>query len=124
MNEPALLFTGAGMTALWGIMHLFPTSAVVKGFGPISADNRNIILMEWIVEGISLVFIGVLVTSVALIGARSAVSTAVYALSAAFLSALAGVSLFTGFKVRFLPFRLCPFIFTLSAILILIGGVV
>lgn len=33
------------------------------------------------------------------------------------------VSLFTGFRVRFLPFRLCPFVLTLTAILILLGGV-
>jgi hypothetical protein len=32
------------------------------------------------------------------------------------------VSLFTGFKIKFLPFRLCPFIFTVSAILIIVGG--
>ena len=34
---------------------------------------------------------------------------------------MAIVSLFTGFKVKFLPFRLCPTIFTISAGLILTG---
>ena len=34
------------------------------------------------------------------------------------LIVLALVSLFTGFRVRFFPFKLCPFIFTLSAALI------
>ena len=37
------------------------------------------------------------------------------------LIVLAVVSIFTGFKVKFLPFRLCPFIFTISAVLILVG---
>jgi hypothetical protein len=51
------------------------------------------------------------------------VSRAVYLLSSIGLLALALVSLFTGFKIRFLPFRLCPIIFSASAGLILIGGV-
>ena len=40
------------------------------------------------------------------------------------LLVFAGVSVFTGFRVAFLLFRLCPFIFTASAILIVVGGVV
>ena len=35
---------------------------------------------------------------------------------------LALVSLATGFRIAFLPFRLCPFIFTLSAVLIALGA--
>ena len=58
MVNIVLLYVGAGLTAIWGIAHLFPTSSVVKGFGEISADNKNIITMEWIVEGVSLIFIG------------------------------------------------------------------
>ncbi len=58
MINIVLLCIGAGLTAIWGIAHLFPTSSVVKGFGEISADNKNIITMEWIVEGVSLIFIG------------------------------------------------------------------
>jgi NADPH:quinone reductase-like Zn-dependent oxidoreductase len=35
----------------------------------------------------------------------------------------AGVSLFTGFKVRFLPVKPCPFVFTSASVLMLFGGV-
>ena len=122
MINLVLLYIGAALTTLWGVAHLFPTSSVVKGFGAISADNKNIITMEWIVEGVSLIFIGALVALVTIINPVDSVSTAVYVLSAIGLIVLALVSLFTGFKVKFLPFRLCPFIFTASAILILIGG--
>lgn len=122
MINLVMLYLGAALTALWGIAHLFPTGSVVKGFGAISADNRHIITMEWIVEGVSLIFIGVLVASVTTIDPMSAVSKAVFMLSAIGLFALAAVSLFTGFKVNFLPFKLCPFIFTASALLILAGG--
>lgn len=122
MINEALLYPGAALTALWGITHLLATGAVVKGFGPISTDNQRIITMEWIVEGISLVFIGALVALVTIIDSESSVSRAVYVLSAVGLLVLAGVSLLTGFRIRFLPFRLCPVIFTVSAVLFLVGA--
>jgi len=121
MINIVLLYVGAGLTAIWGIAHLFPTSSVVKGFGEISADNKNIITMEWIVEGVSLIFIGTLVALVTVVNPLNDVSLAVYACSTICLIVLALVSIFTGFKVKFLPFRLCPFIFTISAVLILVG---
>ena len=106
--ELVLLYVGAALTAIWGISHLFPTRSVVKGFGEISVDNRRIITMEWIAEGVALIFIGVLVALVTIVDSAAAVSTAVYALSVAGLLVLAVISLFTGFRIRFLPFRLCP----------------
>ena len=122
MIKQVLLYLGAAFTVLWGISHLFPTRAVVKGFGSISADNQNIITMEWIVEGVSLIFIGTLIALVTFINPATSVSRAVYLISAVGLILLAIISLFTGFKVKMLPFKLCPVIFTASAILIITGG--
>jgi hypothetical protein len=119
-----LLYLGSALTAIWGISHLIPTRNVVAGFGDISDDNRRIITMEWIVEGVSLIFIGAVVAVVTSIDPDTAVSRAVYVVSASGLLALALVSLSTGFKVKFLPFRLCPFIFTISAILMIAGALV
>jgi hypothetical protein len=121
MTNLVLLYLGAALTSLWGIAHLFPTRSVVRGFGDISPDNRRIITMEWIVEGVALIFIGLLTAVVTSINPASDVSGAVYLIAAIGLLVLAVVSLFTGFKVNFLPFRLCPFIFTASAVLILLG---
>lgn len=123
MSE-TLLYLGSLLPAVWGIAHLFPTRSVVRGFGEISADNRRIITMEWINEGVTLIFVGALVAAVTLTGGRDAAATVVYLLSAAALLALAAVSIFTGFKVRFFPFRLCPIVFTTSAILIVLGTLV
>ena len=117
-----LLITGAALTMLWGIAHLCPTKSVVAGFGEISDDNRHIITMEWIVEGVSLIFVGVLVGAVTLVDRTASISTLVYFLSAGALVALAVVSLFTGFKVNFLPFKLCAAIFGLSAALFIAGA--
>jgi hypothetical protein len=118
-----LLYLAAILIGIWGISHLIPTKNVVAGFGDISEDNRNIITMEWIVEGVSLIFIGALVGVVTYIGPCGKLPRAAYTVVIAGLLTLAIVSLFTGFKVKFLPFRLCPVILTISAALIFVGGV-
>ena len=105
----------------WGAAHLFATKSVVNGFGDISLDNKRIITMEWIVEGVALVFIGAIVLAATLIDRTSDVSKAVYLLSFVMLNVLSAVSLKTGFKVGFVPFKLCPVIFTAASILILLG---
>lgn len=117
-----LVYLGAGLAVIWGAAHLFPTKGVVADFGDISLDNRRIITMEWIVEGVALIYIGIQVAAVTFLDPHSPAALAVYLLSMIALLVLALVSLFTGFKVNFLPFKLCPFIFSLSAVLILFGG--
>ena len=119
-----LLFAGSGLTIIWGIAHLLPTNSVVQGFGEITIDNRRIITMEWMNEGLTLIFIGILVTTVTVIDASDIVSRAVYFVTAIMLLTMALLSFFTGFKISFLPFKLCPFIFSTSAVLIIIGGLV
>ena len=121
MREP-WLYSAAFLTALWGVAHLFATGGVVAGFGDLAPDNRRIITMEWIVEGIALISIAGFVTAATAVQAEAAVSGAVYGMAIATLVALAIVSLFTGFRVAFLPFRLCPFIFGASAALIAWGA--
>lgn len=121
MKAEVLIYIGAAFPLLWGIAHLFPTKSVIRGFGDISADNRNIIAMEWIIEGIALIFIGLLVALVTIMDPESLAATTVYLSASVCLIVLAVVSLFTGFKIAFLPFRLCPVIFTASAILISLG---
>ena len=77
--------------------------------------------MEWIIEGVSLIFIAVLVFFVTYMAGNGVISKGVYWLSFLMLNALSVISLFTGFKISFLPFKLCPVIFTSSSILILLG---
>ena len=121
MMNLILLYLGSGLTVIWGVAHLFPTKSVVQGFGEISIDNRRIITMEWIVEGVALIFIGTLVATVTAVDATSPVTHSVYWLAVIGLNVLSVVSLFTGFNVNFIPFKLCPVIFTGSSILIGLG---
>jgi hypothetical protein len=122
MTNQIFIYVGSVLTIIWGIAHLFPTKSVVKGFGDITNDNKQIITMEWLIEGVFLIFIGLLCAGSAFLDHLSMISNYVFIFSALFLVILAIISLFTGFKVNFLPFKLCPLIFSLSAILILMGA--
>lgn len=119
-----LLYISSFFLTTWGITHLFPTINVVKGFGAISADNKNIIAIEWINEGATLIFLGILILMITLADPAQVISRLVFLCVFGFLNILSLISLFTGFRVNFLPYKLCPVIFTGSSILILLGGVI
>ncbi len=121
MANQAFLYAGSVLLLFWGIAHLFPTKNVVEGFGDISLDSQRIIAMEWIIEGVSLIFIGLLVASVTFVDYTSLVSKTVYRISFLMLVALSVISIMTGFKINFVPYKLCPAIFITSAILIILG---
>ena len=121
MNQ-IVLFVAAGITCLWGIAHLFATKGAVADFGDMSVDHRRIITMEWIAEGVALISTAAFVAVAAAIDPLSSVSSAVFAVAIGTLGTLAIVSVLTGFRVSFLPYRLCPFIFGLSAALIAWGA--
>ena len=59
-----LLYLASFFLVFWGAAHLFPTRSVVSGFGNISKDNQRIVAMEWINEGATLSFMGILVAAV------------------------------------------------------------
>lgn len=122
MISRVLLYVGSAFILFWGVAHLFPTRSVVRGFGDISLDNKRIIAMEWIIEGISLIFIAAVIITVAFIDRTSIISRTIYWICFIMLNVLSVVSLMTGFKIRFLPFKLCPVIFTTASILILLGN--
>jgi len=122
MGNSILLFIGSITTIIWGIAHLCPTKTVVMGFGDISDDNKNILKMEWVTEGFSLIFAGTLVLLITIIGDNESInSRIVYISSSVFLFSMAILSFLTGYKVNFLPYKLCPFIFSISGTMILIG---
>lgn len=119
MLRDILLYTGSIIVVLWGIAHIvIPTKTVVEGFGPISVDNRHILTMEWIMEGLTLCFIGILVTlAFALGGAYDPVTKVVLKVSSVMLFSMAIVSIFTGARTPVLPMRLCPVIFVSVALI-------
>lgn len=113
----ALLYFGAVLIFAWGVGHLVPTRNVVAGFGELSADNSRIITMEWLLEGLTLCFLGVLVALVTLtFGAGEPATRLVARTAGAMLVVMAVVSLFTGARTSILPMKLCPAIKLVTAL--------
>jgi hypothetical protein len=114
----ALLIVSAVMLAAWGIAHALATRGVVGGFAEISQDNRRVVVMEWLNESILLLFIAALLLVVALLGVDTT-GTWVLVVCVVALNAMSVLSLFTGFRINFLPYRLCPPIFTGTSLLVI-----
>ena len=117
-----LIYIGGIVITLWGVGHLFPIRGVVAGFGKLSDDNRRIITMEWLAEGFTLIFIGVLSLIIASVAdAGDNVANSVFLISAAMLVAMAILSFFTGFKTSIVPIKACPFVKLTVAALLMLG---
>jgi hypothetical protein len=124
MINAILLYVGAGLITLWGIAHIIPTKSVVNDFGQISRDNRRIITMEWIAEGLTLCFIGLLVLLVTIFaGPQNSVSKIVYLASAAMLVVMAVLTASTGARTSILPIKICPAVKIAVAVLFFLGTV-
>jgi hypothetical protein len=118
-----MVYIGSVVIFLWGIGHLIPTKSVVAGFGSISPDNKRIITMEWIAEGLTLCFLGVLVflfTSFA--GPHNLVSVIVYRAVAWMLVVMAGLTFMTGAKTSITAIKLSPLVKSIVAILLFLGS--
>ena len=123
MTGNILLYIGSAVIIVWGIAHIVPTKSVVNSFGSISQDNRRIITMEWVAEGLTLCFIGLLVLFITLLSqSGSQVSDVVYWASGAMLLAMAGWTLATGARTSIIPIKICPAVKTIVAILFLVGS--
>ena len=120
-----MLYAGSMIVILWGIAHIsIPTRSIIAGFGAISTDNKRILLMEWLMEGVLLIFVGVLVALVTILPSELEESAViVYRLCASVLVVMAGISLCTGARTTILPMKLCPSIFLTAAVLFFVPTV-
>ena len=124
MGNELLLYIGSGIIILWGIAHLVPTRSIVNGFGAISEDNKKIIAMESIAEGLTLIFIGVLVLLVTLLaGSQGQTAFIVYLACAVMLLVMAILTVMTGARTSILPYKICPAVKTVVAVLFILGSV-
>lgn len=104
-----------------GVAHLVPTRSVVAGFGGISLDNRRVLTMEWVAEGLTMLFVGALVAAVTLsAGADDSVS--VYRLAAALLVGIAVLTALTGARAPVGWFKACPLVMAIVVALLLVGS--
>jgi len=123
MISEILLYIGSGLIIIWGIAHIIPTKSIVSSFGPISEDSKKILIMESIAEGITLCFIGVLVLLVtSLAGTQSQAAFIVYLACAVMLLVMAILTAMTGARTSILPYKICPAVKTVVAILFVLGS--
>lgn len=123
MND-TVLYAGSAAITVWGIAHIAVTKPIVSGFGSISADNKRIITMEWIAEGLMLGFIGLLVLFVTALGdSEESTSDIVCRASAAMLFAMAVLTLLTGARTTIIPIKICPLVKAAVVILFLLGSI-
>ncbi len=116
MFNAVILYVGAGIITLWGIAHLIPTRSIVRSFGDISRDSRLIITMDWVAEGLALIFIGALIFLVTYVaGPLNLGAKVVYRLCFCMLVVLSVLSFFTGARTSVIPMKVCPFVKLLVA---------
>jgi hypothetical protein len=110
LNE-ILLLVGSLVIVFWGASHIAPTRSVVKGFGNISLDNRRIITMEWVAEGVALRFIGVLVAALTLRdGSDASGSQTAILVAASLLLVMAALTAMTGARTSNPAMKVCPIV--------------
>lgn len=113
-----LVYLGAAVIFVWGVGHLVPTRSIVAGFGAVSDENRRIITMEWIAEGVTLCFLGTLAALVVMIGGHErALGNVVLRAIAAMLFVMAGLTAATGARTSIGPIKACPIVKSLVAAL-------
>jgi hypothetical protein len=120
-----LLYIGSVITIGWGIAHIIAARAVVKGFGDISEDNKKFILMEWVAEGLTLCFIGILVLLTGILGGmENEVSRIVFRICAGMVIVMGVWTALTGAKTSNIPTKICPYVLAVVGILFIIGSLI
>ena len=122
MGNELLLYIGSVVIILWGIAHLILTKAIVSGFGEISDDNKKVVTMELIAEGLTLCFLGVLVLLVTIMtDSQSEAANIVYLACAGMLVVMAVLTALTGARTPAVWYKICPAVKTIVAILFVLG---
>ncbi|MCX5998608.1 MAG: hypothetical protein NTU41_03190 [Chloroflexi bacterium] len=101
MANEALLYVGSVVITLWGIAHIVPIRSVVKGFGAISEDNKQITVTA---------------------GATDSVAVSVYRACGLMLLAMAVLTRLTGAGSPIMAVKICPVVKTVVAVLFFLGS--
>jgi len=108
---------------LWGIAHAIPTRKVVAGFGPISRDNRRILIQEWLAEALTMWGLAALVIVTTAVAAQSTVAAWVYRLVAGLLIGLGILTGLTGARTPVIWFKICVALLVVSTAMLLVSSV-
>lgn len=118
----ALAYIAAALLAVWGALHVVPTRRVVAGFAAISADNRRVLIQEWLAEAFTMWGTTALIIRVTAAEGGANIRDYVYRVLAGLLIALAVLTGATGARTHVLWFKACPIVLGGSAGLLLIAS--
>jgi len=121
---PAVLaYVGAALVAVWGLAHAIPTRQVLASFEPVTADNRRIILQEWLAEALTMWGIAVIViAATATPGTSADIRVWVYRAASALLISLGTLTALTGARTLVIWFKICPALLAVAAFLLLFAS--
>jgi hypothetical protein len=120
-----LAYVAGAIVAVWGVAHAVPTGRVLAGFEPISADNRRIVLQEWLAEAFTMWGIAAVVIVVTAAGGEDAAARWwVYRVAAGLLVALGALTALTGARTPVVWFKICPVLLAGSAALLVAASLV
>ena len=124
MLNQMLLYVAALACIVWGTAHILATRPVVALFGNLSHDNHWNIIMEWVAEGLTYIFLGLLVVAVTLAqGLGTWPGITVYRGVALMLLVMAGWTLMSGARASIIPNKVCPVVLSTAAILLLAASI-
>jgi hypothetical protein len=121
MTSDLVPYIGSSVIVVWGIAHIILTGRVVKGYEPISVENRRIVTMEWVAEGLTLVFIGLLVLFARHFYGGCPLT---YPATAVMLLVMAAWTALTGGRTSVTFLKISPVVETIVAILLLYSDLV
>jgi hypothetical protein len=117
-----LVYIGSFVIFAWGVSHIIPTNSVVKSFELNEIDQRRILKMEWVSEGLTLCFIGILSTVVNIYGNENIIlKNAILICLSGMLFVMAAWTQLTGAKTNIIPIKICPIVKSAVAIIFIIS---
>jgi hypothetical protein len=118
-----LAYAAAAVITIWGMAHVIPTRQVLTGFAQVSADNRRIVMQEWLAEGLTMWGIAAFVIAATATPASDS-RLWVYRVAAVLLLALGVLTALTGARTRVVWFKICPVVLAAGAALLLTASAV
>jgi hypothetical protein len=119
----SLNIIAAVLTMALGIVYLIRTGAIRKDFKIILKGLQKVLTMTLVWQGLTLVFIGLLVLVLALSGQREHIAKSVSYMCGAMLLVLGVVTGATGGQSEYILFRIGQFAQVVAAILIFAGNI-
>jgi hypothetical protein len=114
-----LAYLAAAVVGVWGVLHVIPTTRVLRAFEPITAANHHVIMQEWLAEGFTMWGISALIIAVTATGSGQSAAVGAYGVSAGLLVTLATLTALTGARTGVIWFKVCPYLQAGSAALLI-----